>query len=330
MLRTFFYLGVIHMRLFRTGRVVLAVILLVSPVTQLLAQKYSPAIDYESVMSTYFDAESGLIVFKEATVIFAPDGKFNGQVVVLDSKNKILGKFDFYKDYKYKRGVYAKAYAKPPAEITLTRPGVYTIVYLVDGKPVTRMPVRLVQTSAGSDPFKPQKKYQFDGYWRTFAYIAMHNSSGNDMLPKVHYWLGGKDLPAGKRRDTTIMTLFRNGKLVAHGKRRGSGTIQSGYFRPQRSSLFFPHTKKESSNARLFMLKDWLVDGKYELRMNRLSDKVLLRSYDFKVVNGKFEPHPRSRLGYQPQTDYIAPRAQNKAGGFATEEVIWIEDRKIE
>jgi hypothetical protein len=292
------------------------------------AQQYAPTFDYQHVLNTYFDDQSGLISFQDGRIIFAPEGQINAQVAVVDSKNKVVASFPFYKDYKYRAGVYARALVKTPADLTLTKPGIYSIVYLVNKKPVTRLPFKLVQSSAGDDPFNPQKKYRFDGYWRTFAFIVMRTWKGED-FPEVHYWLGGMDLPAGKQRGSQIVTLFRDGKLVAHSKRT-VGTIEPGHFKEVRSSLYHIHPAGKEANAIPFLLKDWQVDDIYELRVNRQSDKAALRSYDFKVSNGKIEGHPRSKLGYTPQVDYIAPRVQ-KMGGTSLEltEAIWIEDRKI-
>jgi hypothetical protein len=305
-----------------------AVMLFCTVQNNLYAQQYSPTIDFENVLNTYFDSESGLISFRDARVIFAPEGKFNGQIAVVDADNKVVNSFSFYKDYKYRAGVYARALVKTPADVTLTRPGIYSIVFLVDKKPVTRLPFKLVQSSAGDDPFNPQKKYRFDGYWRTFAFIVMRTWKGED-FPEVHYWVGGMDLPEGKRRGSQIVTLFRDGKLVAHSK-RGVGTIQPGHFKEVRSSLYHVHPAGKEANAIPFLLEDWQVEGIYELRVNRQSDKTALRSFDFKVVNGKIEGHPRSKFGYKPQVDYIAPRVQKKgATSLELTEAIWIEDRKI-
>jgi hypothetical protein len=293
------------------------------------AQNYPAVFDFENILNTYFDDESGLISFDDARVIFAPDGKFKGQIAVLDSDNKILANFKFYEDYATKEGVYARIQVQTPADVTLSKPGIYTIVYLVDGKPATRLPVRLVQTAAGDDPFNPQKKYGFDGYWRTFALITMNTWKG-EKFPEVFYWLGGIDLPEGKTRDSQMATLLRDGKVVAHSK-RNVGIIQPGHFKEVKSSLYHVHAEGKEANAQPFLLKDWLVDGKYELRINRMSDMQALRSYDFKVSNGKIEEHPRSKLGYEPLTDFIAPRVQKKGVTYPElTEAIWIEDRKLD
>ncbi len=307
----------------------LLAILILALVGPLHAQQYAPTIDFESLLNTYIDDKSGLISFQKTRIIFAPDGKFNGRVAVLNSDNKVLGHFSFYEDYQAKNGVYAQSLVKAPADITLTKPDIYTIAYVIDNKPATRLPFRLIQSSAGDDPFKPEKTYHADGYWRTLAFILMDEWKGEEW-PRVYYWLGGVDLPTGKKRASQIVTLFRNGEIVAHSKRTASDVIEPGHFKQVKNHLYHPHSAGKEYKARPFLLSDWLVDGTYELRVNRLSDKVALRSYDFRVSNSTIEPHPRSKLGYQPHIDYIAPRVQ-KRGATSLEmvEAIWIEDRKI-
>ncbi len=290
--------------------------------------QYPPTFDFEHMLDTYFDDRSGLISFQDGRLIFAPEGRLNAMIAVVNSGNKVMASFRFHKEYKARNGVYARGLVQAPADVTLTEPGVYNIVWLVDGQPVSRLPVRLVQTGAGDDPFNPAKTYAYDGYWRRFALIIMDNWKG-EKWPEVYYWLGGMDLPPGKDRDAQIVSLFRDGKLVAHSK-RSKGHFTQGHFEKTRSHLYHIHAEGQDYKARPFLLRDWQVDGVYELRVNRLSDKAALRSFDFKVVNGRLENHPRTRLGYEPQTDYIAPRVQKRSGTSPElVEAIWIEDRAL-
>jgi hypothetical protein len=306
------------------------IILLISgslfSITPVSAQQYTPTFDFEQVLNTYFDDESGLISFQNYRVIFAPEGAFNGLVAVLDSANKIIASFPFYKEYRPKNGIYARVQVQTPADVTLTKPGIYTLVYVVDGKPVTRLPVRLELASAGKDPFNPGKKYRYDGFWRTFAFITMGTYKG-EKFPLLNYWLGGKDLTAGKDRGRPFVTLYRDGKMVAHSQKT-QGHFMTGHFDRAKINLYHPHKEGKEANAKAFLLNDWLVDGKYEIRVTRQSDGAMIRSFDFKVINGKFEEHPRTKFGYQPQTDYIAPRVQKKGSTILElTEAIWIQDR---
>lgn len=310
----------------RSVLIILLIFASLFSITPLAAQQYAPTFDFENVLNTYFDDESGLISFQDSKVIFAPESAFNGRVAVLNSVNKIIASFPFLKEYRPKNGIYARVQIQTPADVTLTEPGIYTLVYVVDGKPVTRLPVRLELASSGNDPFNPKKTYRYDGYWRTFAFITMGTFKA-EKFPLLNYWLGGKDLAAGKNRGRPFVILYRDGNMVAHSQKT-QGHFMTGHFKHAEINLYHPHKQGKEYNAKPFLLKDWLVDGKYEIRVTRQSDGAMIRSFDFKVVNGKFEEHPRTKLGYQPQTDYIAPRVQ-KRGSTTVEltEAIWIEDR---
>lgn len=292
-----------------------------------MGQQYAPTFDYEKVLNTYFDDESGLISFQDYRVIFGPEGTFNAQVAVVNSENKIIKSFPFYNEYRNRNGVYARAQVQTPADITLTEPGIYNLAFIVDGKPVTRLPFKLVKSSGGDDPFNPSTKYYFDGYWRTFAFLTMESFKG-ESFPQINYWLGGIDMAAGKNRGKPYLAMYRDGQLVAHSQKT-QGHFMLGHFKHARMSLYHPHKEGKEYNAKPFLLKDWLIDGKYEIRVTRQADGAMLRSFDFNVVNGQFENHPRTKLGFEPQTDYIAPRVQMKGStALELEEAIWIEDRR--
>ncbi len=290
------------------------------------AAQHPPTFDFEKVLDTYLDDTSGLISFTDYRVIFAPNGEFNAVVAVLAPAGQIVASFPFAKEYRPKEGIYGRVQVETPADVSLSEPGIYTIVFVVDGVPVTRMPVKLVRVDGGDDPFNPGATYQFDGYWRTFAFLTMGSHKG-EAFPVVNYWLGGMDLAPGTVRGRPFVTLYRDGAAVAHSQRT-QGHYREGHFRHAEISLYHPHPKGKEATARPFVLSDWLVDGDYELRVTRQPDGALLRSFDFEVANRSFVPHPRTVLGYQPQTDYIAPRVQ-KRGATSPElvEAIWIEDR---
>ncbi len=300
----------------------------VSAATPAAAQKYPPTLDFEHVLNTYFDDTSGLISFNSSRVIFAGEGAFEGLVAVLDQDGKIVATFPYHREYGTRNGVYAEVGAVTPADVTLTEPGLYTIVWMIDGQPATRLPVRLERMSGGDDPFAPGATYRFDGYWRTMAFLTMDTYSG-ERWPVLHYWLGGMDLAPGARTGSPFATLYRDGRAVAHS-RRTEGHFREGHFDQTKATLFHPHPKGGEVNAEAFLLDDWLVDGTYELRVTRQSDGTTIRSFDFRVAGGELEPHPRTVLGHEPRTDYIAPRVQRKgSSSLELTEAIWIQDRKL-
>lgn len=289
--------------------------------------QYPPAIDFETIMNGFFADESGLINFGDYRLAFAPEPPFNGMVAVLDSAGNILAQHKFYPDYPNREGVFAVIRSAKPADVQLTKPGLYTIVFVANDKPITRFLVRLEQTSAGEDAFDPEKKYRFDGYWRTRAHITLKEHKG-EPFPEFTMWLGGKDLPEGERGDLFIATLLRDGEIVAHS-RRTTGHISQGHFEPKYVTLYHPHEKGKEVNAEIFLLSDVAVDGNYEISVNRQSDGTKIRSYDFDVVDQKIVEMKESQLGYTPETDFILPRVQKK-GSTALEmsKAIWIQDIK--
>ena len=289
-----------------------------------------PVINFENILETDFDDSSGRLVFGDYTVAFAPDPPFNGMAAVVNPAGEVVGQFEFYPDYTNKVGVFAQIRVKAvgPAEVTLTEPGVYTLVFVVNGQAATRMPVRLVQASAGDDPFNPVKSYAFDGYWRTMAHFTTITAITGGPAPELTLWVGGMDLPPDATRDMFRVALLRDGNEVAHSKRT-QGVISSGHFKRTRSFLYHPHSKKESPNAAIFSMQDLLVDGAHEVRVTRVSDGKMIRSYDFDVAGGAITPLPQTQLGYEPASDYVLPRVLKRgATGLDMVEAIWIQDRQ--
>tara|TARA_R110002049_G_scaffold182041_2_gene349577 strand:- start:7361 stop:8308 length:948 start_codon:yes stop_codon:yes gene_type:complete len=287
----------------------------------------SPAIDFESIMNSYFDDTTGLISFGDYRIAFAPEGKFNGFVAVLNAKGEIVAQHKFFEDYANRQGVFATIRTVGPADVTLTEPGLYTIVFVANDQPVTRFPVKLEQTSSGDDAFNPENTYRFDGYWRTRAHLTLKTYK-EEPFPELTMWLGGKDLDEGSNKDLFFATLLRDGEVVAHSKRT-TGFISDGHFEPKYVSFYHPHEKNKEVNAELFMLKDWTIDGSYEISVARKSDGGKIRSYDFNVTDGKIQAMAASQLGYKPNTDFILPRVQKKgATSLEMSKAIWIEDIK--
>lgn len=283
-----------------------------------------PAFVYDTILNTYFDDESGLIRISDIDLAFAPEGEINAAVAVVNSDNTVIKSYKFYTEPRWREGVFARLTEVGPADITLTEPGVYNIVFLIDGKPVTRLPVVLEQTSEGDDPFDPKKTYRFYGLWQIYGYLTMSEWK-DEPVPELNLWLGGKDLPEGKDKDMFTATLKRDGEAVAHSKRT-QGYFSDGHYEITKIKLYHPHTERESPNAMPFMLSDWTeTDGDYKLDITRKSDGKLIRSFTVTVKDGKIENLPATKLDFEPHIDYIVPRALNRGSGhYKFLEAIWL------
>ena len=283
-----------------------------------------PAIIFESMMDTYFDDKSGLISFSAYDVAFAPQGKAKAMVGVVDAKGKVIAKFPFYPDYKVRNGVFGRIQVKVPADVKLTKPGRYALVFVMNDKAISRLPFSLMQTGAGKDPFNPAKAYAFDGLWRRLGYIVAGGSKAKP-IPDIWVWLGGLDMATpAKFQEYFFAELVRGGKVVAHSKRR-TAFFSGGHFKRRKFNLFRPHPIKKEANAVFFTMKDLLADGDYELRITRRTDKKLIRNFRISVAQGKLRTIRRTELGYKPAINYIVPRVTRK-GSTAYEfvEATWI------
>lgn len=285
-----------------------------------------PAVTYQSMLTNiYFDDESGLISVRDIDLAFAPEGEINASVALVDSTNTVVASHKFYPDPRWREGVFARLTEVGPADFQVKEPGVYNIVFLVDGKPVSRLPVALEQTSAGDDPFNPVKTFRFYGLWQVYAYINM-DTLRDEPFPQLNLWLGERDLAEGEKKDMFKVFLKRDGEVVAHSKKT-QGFFNEGHYERSKTSLYHPHTDREVPNAKAFMLSDWTSeDGSYTIEVTRNHDDALIRKFSFTVTDGEISSLPNVAIGFEPQVDYIVPRVTKRgANKYEFVEAIWFK-----
>ena len=289
-----------------------------------VAQENAPAVIFESMMDSYFGDDDGFVSFGDYDLVFAPDGPASAMVGVVDADGTVLTQHPVFPDYKIREGVFARMMVEGPADIQLTEPGTYALVFVVNGAPISRFPFILRQTGDGEDPYDPEKTYAFDGYWRTMAHITT-STFKDQPIPVFSIWLGGLDMPAPDTfQEYFTATLFHDGTLRAHNRQETS-SYSNGHFDRQQVTLYQPHEPKQSPNAIPLTMKELLVDGAYTLEIARASDGAKLRTFQFSVADGKIQPLARTQLGFDPAMDFIVPRVTKK-GSTAYEfvEAIWI------
>lgn len=284
-----------------------------------------PAVTYQSMLNLYFDDTSGLISIKDVDLAFAPTGDIKAAVALVDSNNTVVQSHKFYPDPRFRDTVFARLTEVGPADFNVTKPGVYNIVFLVDGKPVSRLPVRLEQTSKGDDPFNPVKTYSYAGLWPLYAFLKMDKTWKNETFPELHLWVGNRDLAKGAKKDLFQVVLKQGEKVVAHSKET-QGFIANKHYQEVRLNLYHPHSRKTIANAIPFVISDWTKqDGDYLIEVHRQSDKALIRRFNLTVKDGKIQPLAASELGHQPAIDYIVPRVTKGSQRYEFVEAIWLK-----
>jgi len=284
-----------------------------------------PAVTFESMMNSFFGDKNGLVSFTEYDVAFPPKGKVvKGLAGILGPDGKVLAKFPILPDYRVRKGVFGRIQVQGPADVRLTKPGNYTMVFAMGGKAISRLSFKLIQTGAGTDPFNPVKTYAFDGLWRRLGYIVAAGTKA-EPIPEFWIWLGQLDKADAKKFQEYFMAhLMRGGKVIAHSKRT-QGNFGHKHFQRTRFSLYHPHTKRQTPNAIFYSMKDLLRDGKYQLRITRRDDKKLLRDFQIVVAKGKLLTIKRTELGYKPATDLIVPRVvKSGTTGYEFHAATWI------
>lgn len=310
----------------KTSRILSTVCVLLiatATVTPGVAQN-QPAFLFEGLLDTYFDDSSGLIAFDDYDLAFASDEPLAAQVCVSQTSGTEVGCLDFRPQYRNKTGVIARASVSNPGDISLKTPGDYVLDFVVNGQPVTRMPVSLEKV-ASDDAFNPESKLQFYGPWSDYAHITMSTWKGEDW-PLITFWAGHRDMAEETFKAPFLVELSRNGSIVAHSKRT-QGTIPNSHYDRLEAHLYHPHDRKGSPNAKPFLRIEWVQDGDYVITVKRQFDNVVIRRFRYNAAGGAIALLPQTQMGYQPRTDYLVPRVIKKGStGYEFVEAIWLKN----
>lgn len=300
-------------------RLVMAMAALVLGATAATAQN-TPSVSLNSFLQ-YPTYPNGSIAIQPTDLAFAP-ATLNAKVVIRRAAGAKVAEHRFYEDYRMKAQVFGRMMpAQSPVE--QLAPGDYVIEYYVSGKMITAFDFSVEQASTSNDPFNPGSTYRFVGPWQKWAYLAPHSGSAN-AAASIYFWGGKQDMPAGSRAGGFTAKAYRNGKLIAHSNPRTGNLGAKGMHR--RNAFFqVPHAANKAHQARNVTLAELSKPGSYRIEIVLNDSGKVIRSYSYKAAGGKITPHPRSDLGYQPQADYIFPRAPDpRSSSYEWREVHWI------
>ncbi len=286
------------------------------------AAQNEPSVSLNSFLQ-YDTYDDGSIAIEPTDLAFAP-ARLDARVVIRRAEGGKVAEHRFYEDYRMKVQVFGRMMpAQSPVE--QLAPGDYVIEYYVSGKMVTAFSFSVQQTSTSNDPFNPGSTYKFTGPWQKWAYLAPHTGSP-DSAAALYFWGGTNDLPAGSRKGGFTAKVYRGGKLIAHSNPR---TGNLGAKEMHRRDVFFqvPHAANKSHLARNVTLAELSKPGSYRVDVVLNDSGKVIRSFKYSAAGGKITPHPRSVLGYQPQADYVFPRAPDtRSSSYEWREVHWISN----
>jgi hypothetical protein len=283
----------------------------------------APAVTYGSFMKTKF-FPNGSLMLSEYDMAFVPPAPVNAQIAVVDSEGKTVGAWRFYPDHRMSHGVFARLQVEGTPQVQLTEPGVYGIVVLVDGQPVSRFPFALAEGPGGGDEFNPTSTFRVRGLWERLAYFSYETYKGQT-VPKLNLWLGGADLSDANAFQEKFMVALRRGdEVIAHSKRR-TNSFGTGHYKRHDTLLFEPHEERDEPNAVPVTTEMLARDGKYDVVVLRGADEALIRRFEFEVADGSMVPLPKTESSYTPRLDYMVPRRPKPSSStYEFEEISWI------
>ena len=279
----------------------------------------SPIADMTSLLNLRV-YDNGSALFETVDVVFAPDEPIRAGVEVRDASGATLQRFEFFPEYRFRDKVFGRLQINGHALWQAPGAGDYSIVFDIGGKPATRFDFS-VSASGGDDPFDPATRLRYDGPWRTLGYLARRTYRDTELVDLV-VWAGGLDLAPGTQRDQSVARLLRGGALIGHS-RESAGHLAEGHFKEATYAFFAPHEARRAHEASPVGMDD-LIDGRYEIRVERAADGAPIRRFAFAVKNGVIEPDPHGRLGHTPRDTLLSPRVHRKGGNYAFQDAIWL------
>jgi hypothetical protein len=281
-----------------------------------------PLVDYTSILNMRIYAIGGAM-FETVDVVFAPAEPVEASVEVQRDDGTALARFDFFPEYRFRDKAFGRLQASGPALWQADAAGDYQFVFRIGTEVVTRFPFSVV-AEGGDDPFDAEPRYRFDGPWRELGYLLRRTYGDAELLDLVT-WLGGPDAADGAGNDRAIARLLRDGNLVGQS-RESAGHIPQGHFQQTTFAFFAPHEPRRAHEAPPIALGD-LVDGDYEIHVQRLADGRSLRRFEFAVRGGTPQPDPRGTLQHQPRELLLSPRVHRKGGHYEFIEATWLTAR---
>ena len=283
-------------------------------------QAQTPVADPTSFLNARL-YNDGSMLLEYVDVVFAPDAPANGSLRIEQANGTELARYPLAGDYRMRDKAFGRLPVNGHARWQAPGSGDYRLVLNLGGADVTQFPFSVSQQSSG-DPFNPAATARFDGPWRTLGYLLKREYRDTHLVDLVT-WVGATDLANGKRTDQSIARLYRGGTQIGHSRESAGHIDANTPYKQQAYAFFAPHEARRAHEAPPIGVAD-LVDGSYEIRIERSSDGKRLRSFPFSVKNGAIAAHPRGTLEHRPREQMLSPRVYRKGGNYEFQEAFWL------
>jgi hypothetical protein len=288
---------------------------------RVFGQNYRPAAELQSLLNMRFYENNGGFLVENVQVVFPPAGSPRGMLVVSRASGEEVASMPL----RLTRYSEFPAFANfvpdgDPGNLRIGQTGDYVMTIKIGGDEVTRMPFSLKE-ERNNDPFNPKTQFIREGPWRDWAYIAspVDEPGGNITF---NFWMSLREFPAGGNRPMASLHLMLGAQQV--------GTTRSNIVPSYVDWQFFSKELVTAPNVpspHYLTMADLKKDGDYTMVLKVNGQSV--KSYKFQVKGGQLIRPEQSRLGYEPQVNFMSPRfvdiSEGTSSRYKMRDMYWVK-----
>jgi hypothetical protein len=306
----------------RRGLIILALLLVAPSIAP--AQANKPAAEYQSLLNIrFYEADGGFLV-DGVQLVFPPQGvrratfvlskSSGGEVASIPMRIEPFGEFPAF-GLLVPDGI--------PGVVKVGQPGDFVIMIQVDGETISALPFSM-REERSTDPFNPTRRFTREGPWKDLGFLSIRVDDPEGHV-SFNWWTSLRELPAGVRRPLLTVHVMRGGEEVASSN---SAVVPSNndwqFFKRE-----LVEAKSVGKPTRQYLTRAALTakDGEFAVVVKMNGQPI--KSYRMQVKGGQIQSLDRSRLGYEPRTDFISPRMIDTSAGTSSRyhmlETYWLQ-----
>ena len=304
-------------------RVVVTLALLLVAPCALNAQDNKPAAEFQSLLNLRFYEANGGFLVDDLEIVFPPQGvrratfsvrKAGGEEVAsVPLRIEPFENFPMFGNLE-PDGV--------PGVVKIGQPGDFVMSVKIGGEEITAVPFSMKQEK-NPDPFNPTQRFVRTGPWSDFAYLSARVDEPDSNV-FFHWWMSLRELPSPGKQPLCTIHFMQGAQEIAASN---SAIVPSGY-----DWQYFKRevvTPRPAVGKQQYLTKRMLTakDGNFTVVVKVNGQPI--KSYPFSIKGGQIQAHERSRLGYEPRTDFISPRLVDTSEGTTSRyhmlEAYWLK-----
>lgn len=305
----------------RRGLFIVTLLLLMVP--NAFGQEHKPAAEYLSLLNLrFYEADGGFLV-DGLQLVFPPQGARRAAFVLSKAGGGEVASVPLRIEPFEKFPVFGLLVPDGnPGVVKVGQPGDFVITIKVNGEAVSALPFSM-REEKGTDPFNPTRRFTREGPWKDLGFVSAKVDDPQARL-SFNWWTSLRELPAATGRTLLTVHAMRGGQEIASSN---SPVVPSS-----NDWQFFTRELVEAKTVgkptRQYLTRAALAANDGEVTFVVKANGQPVKSYRMQVKGGQLQSLDRSRLGYEPRTDFISPRMIDTSSGSSSDyhmlEAYWL------